>query len=326
MIKVLYLPLNQGDVVQEGMYDAFRAVGADLHIFDYFNIYLNKGKKQGNVRQDLINLARKIKPDLVFLQIQHTTIIDSTTVSKIKQINPKCIIVNWTSDARVYVPKTYRKIALVSDYNFIPSTGQIDLFEKEIGKKVHYLQIGYSPRLYFPEEKKRNKFAYDISFIANVNRKENYPGTSEREEAVKLLRKKFGNRFGLFGNGWPISLNPNCSLDQKKVGLVYRNSFAVLSISHFNNINHYFSDRLLMCMASGRPTICFNYPGYESHFTNNCDLVIANSIQEIGEKIDWLLSNPDMANYIGQSGAAKVAAEHTYLSRVKELFSIIGIE
>jgi spore maturation protein CgeB len=141
-----------------------------------------------------------------------------------------------------------------------------------------------------------------------------------------LLRKKLGDRFCLFGDGWPKSLKSKGSIDQKTLINVYHRSFSVLSVSHFNDIDHYFSDRLLMCMASGRPTISYRFPKYESYFTNNCDLVIANNVSEVYNKLTWLLENRDLANFIGQSGADKVMAEHTYFSRVNELFTMIGLK
>jgi hypothetical protein len=325
-MKVLYLPLNFGDVVQSGVYDAFREAGAKLEIFDFYSIYENSKRRAGTVRDRFVQVASTFKPDLIHMQIQHTNVIDAASVRKIKLNNPQTIISNWTGDVRSFVPKTYRSVAAHSDINLISSTGQLPMFRKEIGPNVKYWQIGYNPRLYYPEENPRKRFEWDVCFIGNNNPKEKYPGRVERELACKLMRKKFGNRFALFGNGWPKSLQSKGSIDQKKVINVYHNSFAVLSVSHFNDIDHYFSDRLLMCMASGRPTIQFNFPKYESYFTNNCDLVIANNVKEIGDKMDWLLANPDMANYIGQSGAAKVQAEHTYLSRINGLFDLINLK
>ena len=38
-----------------------------------------------------------------------------------------------------------------------------------------------------------------------------------------------------------------------------------------------------------------------------------------------LLNNKPLAEYIGESGAAKAYAEHTYLSRVNELLEIVGL-
>jgi spore maturation protein CgeB len=77
-------------------------------------------------------------------------------------------------------------------------------------------------------------------------------------------------------------------------------------------------------MASGRPTISLRFPKWDSYFTDMCDLVIVNDVREIPEKVMMLKNNPELANYIGMSGAAKVFAEHTYYSRVKELVNMIS--
>ena len=325
MIRVLYLPLNYGSVVQNGVYDAFREAGCHLDVFDYFYEYERHGKRVHKVREDLIKRAFNTKPDMVYMQIQHTKVIDAKTISTIKQQHPKTIIVNWTGDIRNYIPPTYKSMSHVSDYNLISSTGQLDQFRKECNN-VYYLQIGYNPKLYFPNENHVGIFDYDVSFVANNNVKENYPGRHEREEVCRILRKEFGNRFGLFGHGWPRSFASKGSIDQSAVNSIYHNSYCVLSVSHFNDVNHYFSDRLLMCLASGRPTISYRFPKWQSYFTHDSDIVIADSISEIPNKVRELLSDPAKANFIGESGAAKVYAEHTYLSRINELLHMVGLK
>jgi spore maturation protein CgeB len=78
-------------------------------------------------------------------------------------------------------------------------------------------------------------------------------------------------------------------------------------------------------MASGRPTISLKFPNWESYFTDGCDLIIANNVREIPKKVRFLVEHPDIADYIGAQGAAKVYAEHTYLSRIRELLAITGL-
>jgi spore maturation protein CgeB len=220
-----------------------------------------------------------------------------------------------------------KQVGQVVDYTLISSTGQIDMFKKAIGKNnVGYWQIGYDPKLYYPDPNVRSSFEYDCVFIANVNTKENYPGRAARERVSMLLRLAFGDRFALYGHGWPKSYGSKGSLDQQQAASAYHRSMCSISVSHFNELNHYFSDRLLMCLASGRPTISWHFPKYESYFTNNCDLVIADSAEDIVSKVKMLKRDPDLANYIGKSGAEKVMAEHTYLSRVKELLDMVGLK
>lgn len=325
MVKVLFLPLNYGEVIQEGMYDAFRQAGCELEIFDYFHYY-NQKKNVRSARNLLVTKARQFRPDLMHMQIQHTSVIDAGTVQTIKSENPNLIITNWTGDVRDYVPKTYKSIAAVSDYNLISSTGQIPLFENEIKKKIYYWQIGYNPKFYYPENAVRTNFEWDISFAGNVARKDNHRDAPLRMQACRMLRREFGDRFGLAGDGWPKDLRSMGSREQKTLSQsVFHKSFCNLNINHYNQINHYFSDRLLMILASGRPVISLAFPNWESYFTNLSDLIIVENINEIPNKVRMLKTNPDLANFIGNSGAAKVFAEHTYYSRVKELLNIVGL-
>ena len=308
-------------MVQAGVYDAFREADCRLEVFDYFAHY-NGRNSTGQVRHNLINLAGSFRPDLVHMQIQHTSIIDADTIRKIRQKVPKVVISNWTGDVRNYVPRQFKEMAYVSDYNLISSTGQLEFFKKEIpGKDIRYWQIGFNPLLYHPQTTKKD-FRYDVTFVGNVNTREGYPGHNDRMMMAHSLRKAFGTRFGLFGNGWPSELKSKGSFDQKKLRDLYHQSYSLISVSHYNDLSHYFSDRLLMCMACGRPTVSLKFPKWESYFTDNCDLMIAETPQDIVSKVKQLTANPDLADYIGASGATKVFAEHTYLSRVNELLEI----
>lgn len=322
--KVMFLPLNYGDVVQEGVYDAFRQNGCELQVFDYF-AEMNRIHNQKRLRSHFIERAIAFEPDLLHMQIQHTTIIDSKTVAVVKDRLPNTIITNWTGDVRNYVPMPYRRIATVADFNLISSTGQIALFKGTIKKDVKFWQIGYNPRLYYPSPVERTHFDYDAVFTGHYNNKEKYPCTQQRIDTCKLLRRAFGSRFVLFGANWPRDVGSKGSLDQKSLSKLYHRSLCTVSVNHYHDLGHYFSDRLLMCMASGRPTVSLYFPNYESYFTDGCDLLIAHSPQEVVDKVRYLKNNPRMAEFIGKQGAAKVFAEHTYASRIKELLSLVGL-
>lgn len=325
-IRVMFLPLNYGTIKQDGVYDAFEALGCNLRVFDYMTKYLHV-KNNRKVRKQLEDEVAEFKPNLLHLQIQHATVIDSATINNLKNKYPNMIITNWTGDVRNYVPPTYKAIAKVSDYNLISSTGQLDKFRNEIGKDIKYWQIGYNPKLYKPFSGNENiTKKYDVVFAGNYTNKEKYPGTSTRLETCQLLRKEFGERFGLFGHGWPRgSIKINGSWEQRRMTELYQKSFSTVSVSHYNDIEHYFSDRLLMCLASGIPTISLRFPKWETYFTNMCDLVIVDSINDIPDAVRMIKKDSVLAKYIGESGANKVLAEHTYYSRVKELLTLIGL-
>lgn len=323
-VKVLYLPLNYGPIIFTGVYDAFRQAGCHLDVFDYF-YHQKQLRKDKSVRALFLETARNTQPDLIHMQIQHTTIIDSDTVKLIKNICPKAIISNLTIDIRNYIQPTFLKISKHANYNFITSTGQLQLYKNAGVPNVRYWQVGYDPENHFPEPGFRTYFDYDVTFIGHVNEKEGYPDTPTRFEACNLLRDEFGDRFCLHGDGWPRHLKAKHSTNQRDSNSIYHNSVCCLSISHFQNIENYFSDRLLLCLASGRPTISLKFPGWESFFTNMCDIIMVDSVKEIPDKVRMLKNDLELADYIGKSGARKVFSEHTYLSRINELLDIVGL-
>jgi len=323
-MKVLFAPLNYGNIKQDGMCDAFVGAGCDLKVFDYF-AHFNSHKNLKHVREHFVNTARSFKPDLVHLQVQHTNILDEASVRRIKQINPNTIITNWTGDVRNYIPPTYKKVAKAADYNLISSTGQIESFKKALVKNVRYWQTGYNPKLYYPNLDVKY-FEFDCVFIGNCDKREKYPGAKTRIDACRLLQREFGKGFKLHGAHWPKELVSSGSVDQRSITKIYHRSTSLLNISHYNDLGHYFSDRLLMCMASGRPVISLAFPGWQSYFTHMADIIIVDDIKEIPNMVHWCKNNPEHATFIGRSGAAKVFAEHTYYSRVLELLEIVGLQ
>lgn len=323
MVRVVYTPLNFGDVVQDGVYDAFEQAGCELKVFDYMNKYIHS-KNNRNIRAEFINEIRNFQPDLLFLQIQHTTVLDYKTIIEAKNACSKMKVVNWTGDVRNDVPHTYRKVGKAADFNLISSTGQLSMF-RQVLQNVDYLQIGYNPKLYYPPSTKRDSFKNDALFVGHYSTRESYPGTAARVDTCKLLRARFGDGFALYGSGWPKEFNSKGSINQRHLATEYQNSVCSISVSHYNEIGHYFSDRLLMCLASGRPCVALAFPGWESYFTNMCDFVVVNSVHEIPDAVAMLKGDPELANFIGEQGAAKVFAEHTYYSRIKELLNMVGL-
>jgi spore maturation protein CgeB len=326
MIKVLLLPLVYGSERQQGVINAFKELGCELEVFDFYTHYENHHRNQRTTRQSLIETAKRFKPDLVYAQIQHTVIIDRDSLQGIKAFVPNVKIVQYTVDIRASIQNPYYNVSKVCDMNLICSTGQLQMYKDNGIPNVHFLHVGYSPSLHRPEIEPKEKYEFDAVLVANTNTVENYPGSEDRLNTAYALRREFGQRFGLFGSGFPKDLKALGHVDiTRVVEEAYSKSFSCISISHFNEIDHYYSDRLLHCLSSSRPTVSWHFPKYESYFVDGCDLVIAKGPDDIVNKVKYLLDNKDKANFIGMNGAAKVFAEHTYLSRITEMLEMIGL-
>lgn len=314
MLRVLYLPLGN----QIGMIDAWKNVGVELNVYDFYTAWEHSRNKHA-VSQEFIKRVREFQPDLIFMQLQFTGLIDPGIIMEARRIVPNVIIANWTGDVRAHAIPEFVQTARVVDYPLISSTGQLELYVNSGASNVKYWQVGYDPKACYP--KHNTDFKYDISFLAN-NYGPTFPDGNLRYGAANHLKNSFGARFGLFGSGYHP---PAPSCDPSQANEIYNQSICTLSISHFNNLSHYFSDRLLSCLASGRPTICWYFPGCESYFVDGQEIFMVKSNKEILDVVQYCKSNPDIANQIGINGYQRVVREHTFTSRIIEFLHMSNL-
>lgn len=315
MLKVLYLPLG----AQSGTYDGWNNIGVHLQIYDYWSAWLHHHDRN-RIKNEFLTHVRDFKPDLIHTQLQLTGLLDASAITEARRICPNVIITNWSGDCRDHAPSTFTSIANAVDYSLISNTGQLELYKQAGCTNMRYWQIGYDPKVAFPSN--NTEFTYDISFIGN-NYGTTFPDGPLRLNAAHALTNNFGAKFGLFGSNYNITSRITHSPQESNS--VYNNSLCVLSISNFNNISHYFSDRLLLCLASGRPTISWYFPGCENYFVEGSEIFIARSNQDIIEIVKYCKANPDIANKVGRNGYKRVLKEHTFTSRIIELLNMTNL-
>ena len=314
MLKVLYLPL--GD--QPGMNDAFRNVGAQLEIYDFYGMW-ERTHSKGTVSHEFLAKVKQLKPDLIHMQLQFTGLLDASVISEARRICPDVKITNWSGDVRAEATASFTNISGAVDYSLISSTGQIEMYKNAGCKNATYWQIGYNPKVNYPLN--QMEFKYEVSFLGN-NYGNTFPDGNLRLGVTDTLRSALGPKFGLFGSGY-APLAP--TIEPSRSNAIYNDSLCALSISNFNNISHYFSDRLLHCLASGRPTISWHFPGFESYFVEGQEIFIARSAKDIVDIVSFCKKNPDIAKQVGINGHNRVMKEHTFTSRVIELLHITNL-
>jgi len=314
MLRVLYLPIGS----QPGMVDAFENVGVKLDVFDFVGLW-DRTHSKGVVNNEFLSKVRNLQPHLIHMQLQFTGIIDASIIQEARNLSPGVIITNWTGDVRAQAQAQFTNITNVVDYSLISSTGQLEMYKAAGCHNVKYWQIGYNPKAHFPMNLETHK--YDVSFLAN-NYGHTFPDGSLRVGVVDTLRSMFGTSFGLFGSGY---VPPAPTVAPYMANEIYNQSVCTLSISNFNSVSHYFSDRLLACMASGRPTISWHFPGFESYFIEGKEIFIARSTKEIVDIVNYCKANPDIAKQVGMNGYQRVLKEHTFTSRVIELLHMTNL-
>lgn len=313
MLKVLYLSLGN----QQATADAFRNVGADLQVYDFWG-HFEATKNKIAVENEFMTKVRQFRPNLIHMQLQFTGVLDSRILKEARAACPGVVMTNWSGDCRATAMGDFTKVADAVDHSLISSTGQLDMYKAAGCKNVKYWQIGYDPKANYP--KNYTEFDYDAVFLGN-NYGSTFPDGQLRTNAVTFLQGAV-NRFKVFGTGYGGNVT---SLDMRQMNEVYNKTICPISISNFNNVSHYFSDRLLYCLASGRPTISWYFPGCESYFVDGSEIFMARSNQDIANIIKYCKDNPEIAKQVGINGHRKVLREHTFTSRIVELLNITNL-
>lgn len=314
-LKVLYVPLGN----QTGMIEAWNNIGVQLKVFDFWTAWNNHGQNNQLINKQFLDHVRDFQPNLIHMQLQITNIITEQTLIEAKRMCPGVIISNWSGDIRDHIIQELKSISNAIDFTLISSTGQLEMYKQAGVPNVKYWQIGYDPKAHYP--KNYTDFKYDLTFIAN-NYGGQFPGGQTRISAYNECQRTFGNRLGIFGTGWSHQSGP---CNPEEANEIYNKSICALSISNFNDVSHYFSDRLLYCLSSGRPTISWYFPGCESYFEHGKEIFFAKSNNDIIDFVNQCKQDPEKANKVGAAGAQRASLEHTYTSRVLELLYIIGL-
>jgi spore maturation protein CgeB len=317
-MKILYLPIGN----QTGTISAFKNSEVDLTVFDFYTYFYKNGRQA--LADNFLSMIGQIKPDLVHMQLQFEGLISPDVIIAAKVLVPHAIFTNWSGDIYKTVVPYFVDISKVVDYSFLSNRGQIQLYLDAGGKNIFYWQIGYDPTQYM--NLGQTDFKYKITFTANNYPDDLYPDARLRRDVMVSLRSVFGDKAGLFGKNYPYNLNIKHSDPDgiSRLNNIYNDSLCVLSVSNFNDVEDYFSDRLLYCIASGRPTIVYRFPGIEKYFENGKEILVANNISDIIKFVSLLDNDKELANTIGNNGSKRVV-EHTYDARIKELYSFVGL-
>jgi spore maturation protein CgeB len=143
-------------------------------------------------------------------------------------------------------------------------------------------------------------------------------------EFVEAVTKRYGRRFGLFGNGWngnPAWRGPIPYTEQHEA---YSRSAVALGGMPYSYHDYYTSDRPFIAVASGVPLVDHWVPGVDRILENGRDWWLAQDQQGMFRLCDKLLEmqNSDRVSR-GQEARQRVLAHHTQYHRCAEMIEIV---
>lgn len=276
----------------------------------YSEFYLNRELKERLENLDYV-------PEYIFLQIQGDNYDGNRStlelMPSLRRLKDKgSFIINWTGDKRNGVPEWMRTFKDCVSVTCFSNEEDVNAF----GEGAKFLQIGIDEAIFTPlGDKLENK---DIVFQGNSF--SHFPLSGKRKMVVQELQFKYGNRFGVYGNGWP-NVTGNSNGDQRKEAAIYRGAKIALNVSHYDS-ERYTSDRMFRILGSGCFCLSHYYKGIEKDFEVGKHLATFTDIFDMKRKIDYYLEHEDERKQIADEGHKHCYANFTYTNMVDSILKL----
>lgn len=314
MKRVLHVALiAPNGYSNKGLMDGFLNGGfSEYHCFDFQLQSFSIGRDL--MHRALIHEAEKIKPDLIFCQVQGSEILDLQTWEALSKL---AFTVNYTFDIR-----TKEKTEWM--YNLVPHIGlmcfsnqeDVDECKRRGYNNAMCLQSSADPDIYKPAEGVERK---GVVFIGNnfCNTNMEFPLSKERAEMVEFLQKEFPNDFKVYGNNWGDSK----LVGQKEEVEIYQSAAVVINHNNFD-VREYTSDRLWRAVFCGAFVLTKYFGGIETMFDRD-QVGWWRDFDGLKERVEYYLNKPERTRLRAESAWQYALLNHTWSSRVKEMMAFI---
>ena len=299
------------------MVKGLRELGMEHGFFGYKSFCYRFGQEE--MRKTLFSLIETHMPEWTFFQYQHAPIIKSDWFAEIKRINPTGKISLMSVDMRNELDEATIRAGQYADVCF--QKGRQQLY-RDRGLNCHIMQEGYSDILF---HKKNLPKKYNVVFAGNVYPHMQFPGTRERVECMLYLSNRVEG-LKVFGMGWQQILYHAVfggTVKLPQVNDVYNSSKIVLNVNHYNDIEHYWSIRMIEGMASGSMVITRYIPGLEKYFTNFKDIIWFYSLTDCLDLIKYYLEHDDEREEIARNSQAVVRKDFRWEAIMKKAYDIV---
>lgn len=342
-MKLLFLSAEREPGVPSGYEYAFAQMVRDqdlsgLHVLPHYQLTASLGWR--GYWDRVYREALEFQPDLIFVQsLFAKEAFRPEMLQRLRDLPNRPFLFSHTVDVfnkhlfhpwmMTPVVKCYLDSSKCCDANFVCGMGWF----------AHGLHRKGVPRVYFlPAASCQVRFPagpppvganpeFSLVLIANrmqfrnpLNRFQDYPA---RDRLVRVLARRYGKKFAVFGNGWrgPSAQGP-VPFDQQHNA--YRRGRIAIGHAAWLDIDYYCSNRSFIAIASGVPYLERYVPKLERVFGDRKDCFFYHSPMDAIRICDQLLTlDPEELMGIGRTAAENVYAAHTQRHRMRFLIQTV---
>jgi len=341
-MKVLFLSQGKTIGTHPGYHWSLNQLQHEGIIEDFLNVpFIGYAQQYGwkAFFNHIVELCRRNHYDIVYFQHWHGTGAKSAgerdieyCVGKLHKLHPRPIILTSCGDPYSHTfwlphyPKCFRKMSQLADITFSSQMGlAADKMMSWGVQNLVFSPLAACPVRFKPSpiNIKKHLFDFDLVWIGNRSQARNPFNRNfflgrYRAQITKVLDRVYGQRFGLFGNGWSglRSWRGQAPFDEQQS--YFQKGRIAVDARALSFADYYASDRPFFIAISGIPLVMYRTPRFDRILRENDQCYFVESPEETVETCNRLLKcDPEELYAKATQAAYYVAEHHTQYHRLK---------
>jgi hypothetical protein len=310
--KVLYLPNEGSLLVEEGQVGgraAFNEMAQDgtireLKIYSFLAEYNARQKNAGESHRELLEVVKGFQPDVIFWQHPYGYPISDDLLSAIRGCGSAPLLAFHEGDPfdRYYkiISSELETLYRNCDVFFTIGLGEAQRLFNRIRVHPHFY---FSPSIFDrervgtePPRLETLGSRYDAVMIGTIGTRIRgfymQPYSKMRIKLAREMVRIFGDRFAVFGGGWPADVNCAGLLHYSKQAATIQTSRMSLMWDLYPEYTFYFSDRLPIALGSGVPFVTNRRKGFDVVLAGAPGLYLGDTIEDLVDIAVYLRGLP----------------------------------
>ena len=282
----------------------------------------------GGLAQALESEARRIRPTLVWMQMQGPSSLDEDTIKIMRRESaPLCVMMQWDGDLYYQPANSERSwfidLGRLLDASLTSETHFQEEYARRGVKRPGFLEIGMDGKVFLPHPE--IEASARVVFLGSYYRRFAH-GYVMRSAVVGSMSQTYGpERFSVHGTGWGENCCVHAPIQPYYEPAVYANAAAAISTSIYSHITRYTSDRLFRMLCAGALSLVERFPDFEGlGLVDGENCLMWSTLEELHTHVDAVLANPNAPRWREmRTAAGELGKFHTWDARMPELLAIV---